>query len=208
MTVEGIRDLELEDLNYALELGYRIKLLGVIKNVNGAVEMSVRPTLVPQETLLAGISDVFNGVMVEGDCVGQTLFYGRGAGRQATASAVVADIADVALNYATGSTRRIPAFRQGELFESVTPQNECTSRYYLRLIVEDCPGVIASITKILADREISISSLIQHENQGENVSLVILTHPAMEKEIRSAMEEMSKLSVSRAAVKMLRIEEF
>ena len=208
MTVEGIRDLELEDLNYALELGYRIKLLGVIKNINGAVEMSVRPTLIPQETLLAGISDVFNGVMVEGDFVGQTLFYGRGAGRQATASAVVADIADVALNYAAGSVRRIPAFRQGELFESITPQNECTSRYYLRLIVEDCPGVIASITKILADREISISSLIQHENQGENVSLVILTHPAMEKEIRSAMEELSKLSVSRAAVKMLRIEEF
>ena len=208
MTVEGIRDLELEDLNYALELGYRIKLLGVIKNINGAVEMSVRPTLIPQETLLAGISEVFNGVMVEGDFVGQTLFYGRGAGRQATASAVVADIADVALNHAAGSVRRIPAFRQGELFESITPQNECTSRYYLRLIVEDCPGVIASITKILADREISISSLIQHENQGENVSLVILTHPAMEKEIRSAMEELSKLSVSRAAVKMLRIEEF
>ena len=207
MTVEGIRDLELEDLNYALELGYRIKLLGVIKNVNGAVEMSVRPTLIPQETLLAGISDVFNGVMVEGDFVGQTLFYGRGAGRQATASAVVADIADVALNYANGCVRRIPAFRKGEQFASVTPQNECTSRYYLRLIVEDCPGVIAAITKILADREISISSLIQHENQGENVSLVILTHPAMEKEIRSAMEELSKLSVSRAAVKMLRIEE-
>ena len=207
MTIEGIRDLELEDLNYALELGYRIKLLGVIKNVNGAVEMSVRPTLIPQETLLAGIMDVFNGVMVEGDFVGQTLFYGRGAGRQATASAVVADIIDVALNYAADSTRRIPAFRQGEQFESVTSQNECTSRYYLRLIVEDCPGVIASITKILADREISISSLIQHENQGENVSLVILTHPAMEKEIRSAMEELSKLSVSRAAVKMLRIEE-
>ncbi|MBE6385020.1 MAG: homoserine dehydrogenase [Lentisphaerae bacterium] len=208
MTVEGIRDLELEDLNYALELGYRIKLLGVIKNVNGAVEMSVRPTLIPQETLLAGISDVFNGVMVEGDFVGQTLFYGRGAGRKATASAVVADIIDVALNYNSGSTRRIPAFRQGEQFTSVTPQSECTSRYYLRLIVEDCPGVIASITKILADREISISSLIQHENQKENVSLVILTHPAMEKEIRSAMEELSKLSVSRAAVKMLRIEEF
>ena len=207
MTVEGIRDLELEDLNYALELGYRIKLLGVIKNIDGAVEMSVRPTLIPQETLLAGISDVFNGVMVEGDFVGQTLFYGRGAGRQATASAVVADIADVALNIANGSTRRIPAFRQGEQFESVTPQNECTSRYYLRLMVEDCPGVIAAITKILADREISISSLIQHENQGENVSLVILTHPAMEKEIRSAMGELSKLSVSRAAVKMLRIEE-
>ena len=207
MTVEGIRDLELDDLNYALELGYRIKLLGVIKNVDGAVEMSVRPTLIPQEALLAGISDVFNGVMVEGDFVGQTLFYGRGAGRQATASAVVADIADVALNYANGCVRRLPAFRRGEQFKSVTPQNECTSRYYLRLIVEDCPGVIASITKILADRGISISSLIQHENQGENVSLVILTHPAMEKEIRSAMEELSKLSVSRAAVKMLRIEE-
>ena len=208
MTIEGIRDLELEDLNYALELGYRIKLLGVIKNINGAVEMSVRPTLIPQKTLLAGISDVFNGVMVEGDFVGQTLFYGRGAGRKATASAVVSDIVDVALNICSGSVRRIPAFRQGEQFECVTPQNECTSRYYLRLIVEDCPGVIASITRILADREISISSLIQHENQKENVSLVILTHPAMEKEIRSAMEELSKLSVSRAAVKMLRIEEF
>ena len=207
MTIEGIRNLELEDLNYALELGYRIKLLGVIKNVNGAVEMSVRPTLIPQEALLAGISEVFNGVMVEGDFVGQTLFYGRGAGRQATASTVVADIADVALNYASGATRRIPAFRQGEQFESVTPQNECTSRYYLRLIVEDCPGVIAAITRILADREISISSLIQHENQGENVSLVILTHPAMEKEIRSAMDELSKLSVNRSTVKMLRIEE-
>ena len=207
MTIEGIRDLELEDLNYALELGYRIKLLGVIKNVNGAVEMSVRPTLIPQETLLAGISDVFNGVMVEGDFVGQTLFYGRGAGRKATASAVVADIVDVALNICAGAVRRIPAVRQGEQFECVTPQNECTSRYYLRLIVEDCPGVIASITRILADRDISISSLIQHENQKENVSLVILTHPAMEKEICSAMEELSKLSVSRAAVKMLRIEE-
>ena len=207
MTVEGIRDLELTDLNYASELGYRIKLLGVIKNVDGAVQMSVRPTLIPKETLLAGISDVFNGVMVEGDFVGQTLFYGRGAGRQATASAVVADLADLALNYAAGSVRRIPAFRKGELFDRVTPQEDCTSRYYLRMQVSDYPGVIASIARLLADREISISSLIQHENQGDDVSLVILTHPAAEKEIRSALEDLSKLSVTRAPVKMMRIEE-
>ena len=207
MLVEGIRDLELTDLNYASELGYRIKLLGVIKNVDGAVQMSVRPTLIPKETLLAGISDVFNGVMVEGDFVGQTLFYGRGAGRQATASAVVADLADLALNYAAGSVRRIPAFRKGELFDRVTPQEDCTSRYYLRMQVSDYPGVIASIARLLADREISISSLIQHENQGDDVSLVILTHPAAEKEIRSALEDLSKLSVTRAPVKMMRIEE-
>ena len=207
MNIEGIRDLKLADLNYASELGYRIKLLGVIKNVNGAVQMSVRPTLIPKAALLAGISDVFNGVMIEGDFVGQTLFYGRGAGRQATASAVVADLADLALNFAAGTRRRIPAFRKGEQFDSVTPAGECVSRFYLRLQVAECPGVIAAVTKILADRQISISSLIQHENQGENVSLVILTHPAPEKEIRGAMTELSSLSVNRAPVRMFRIEE-
>ena len=207
MNIEGIRDLKLADLNYASELGYRIKLLGVIKNVDGAVQMSVRPTLIPKAALLAGISDVFNGVMIEGDFVGQTLFYGRGAGRQATASAVVADLADLALNFAAGTRRRIPAFREGEQFDSVTPAGECVSRFYLRLQVAECPGVIAAVTRILADRQISISSLIQHENQGENVSLVILTHPAPEKEIRGAMSELSSLSVNRAPVRMFRIEE-
>ncbi len=207
--VEGIRDLELMDLNYAEELGYRIKLLGIIKNTDGAVQMRVHPTLIPRDTLLAGISDVFNGIMVEGDFVGPTLFYGRGAGRRATASAVAADIADVALNLASGSVRRIPAFRPGEQFDRLLSMDEIESRYYLRMQVDDCPGVIASITQILSEHSISISSLVQHEKHGteDGTALVLLTHPAPEREIRAALAELGVLSINRSPVKLLRIED-
>ena len=171
--------------------------------------MRVHPTLIPKSTLLANISDVFNGVMVEGDAVGQTLFYGRGAGRSATASAVVADITDVALNIAAGSVRRIPAFRPGEQFEQVAAIDDISSRYYLRFMVKDCPGVLASITQILADRGISISSLIQHERYGADgaVPLVILTHKANEREVRNALGEIDTLSINQSPVKLMRIED-
>ena len=207
--VEGIRGLELADLQYADELGYRIKLLGIIKQLDGKVQMRVHPTLIPKSTLLAGISDVFNGVMVEGDTVGQTLFYGRGAGRSATASAVVADITDVALNIVSGSVRRIPGFRPGEQFSEVVSIDEASSRYYLRFMVKDCPGVLASITQILAEKSISISSLIQHERRDADgvVPLVILTHKAVEKEIKSALGEIDTLSINHSPVKLMRIED-
>ncbi|MBR1952979.1 MAG: homoserine dehydrogenase [Lentisphaeria bacterium] len=207
--VEGIRDLDSRDIAYANEMGYRIKLLGVIKNDDGNVQMRVHPTLIPRDSLLANISDVFNGVMVEGDHVGQTLFYGRGAGRSATASAVCADIADAALNLANNCSRRIPAFRPGEQFDKVLPMKDITSRYYLRLEVKDCPGVIASITQILADRQISISSLIQHETKvaANSVSLVILTHPAPESEMNAALAELGVLSINQSPVKLMRIED-
>ena len=207
--VEGIRGLELADLQYADELGYRIKLLAIIKLIDGKVQMRVHPTLIPKSTLLAGISDVFNGVMVEGDTVGQTLFYGRGAGRRATASAVVADITDVALNIVNGSVRRIPAFRPGGQFDEVVSIDEAASRYYLRFMVKDCPGVLASITQILAEKSISISSLIQHERRDADgvVPLVILTHKAVEKEIRSALGEIDTLSINHSPVKLMRIED-
>ena len=208
--VEGIRDLALSDLSYADELGYRIKLLGIIKNNNGALEMRVHPTLIPKSALLAGISDVFNGVVVDGDTVGQTLFYGRGAGRKATASAVVADITDAALNYANNCRRRVPNFKEGRLFEKLSSIEECVSRFYLRLQVKDTPGVIAAITQILAERGINISSLIQHENQTGNddsVSLVILTHPVRERNMRAAISELGVLSVNSSPVKLLRIED-
>ena len=208
--VEGIRDLELSDLSYADELGYRIKLLGIIKNNNGAVEMRVHPTLVPKTALLAGISDVFNGVVVDGDTVGQTLFYGRGAGRKATASAVVADITDAALNYANNCRQRVPNFKNGEQFTKVNAIEDCVSRFYLRLQVKDTPGVIASITQILAERGINISSLIQHENQSgaaNSVALVILTHPVMERSMRAALSELGVLSINSSPVKLLRIED-
>ena len=208
--VEGIRDLALSDLSYADELGYRIKLLGIIKDNNGALEMRVHPTLIPKSALLAGISDVFNGVVVDGDTVGQTLFYGRGAGRKATASAVVADITDAALNYANDCRQRVPNFKEGRQFEKLSSIEECVSRFYLRLQVKDTPGVIAAITQILAERGINISSLIQHENQTGNddsVSLVILTHPVRERNMRAALSELGVLSVNSSPVKLLRIED-
>ena len=169
----------------------------------------MHPTLIPKSALLANINDVFNGVMVDGDTVGQTLFYGRGAGRKATASAVVADITDAALNLAHDCRQRIPGFMPGIQFDRQLKEEEIISRYYLRLEVKDCPGVIAQVTQILASRSISISSLIQHETRKSQdvVSLVLLTHPAQEKEIRAALSEIAVLSVNSSPVKLLRIED-
>ena len=172
--------------------------------------MRVHPTLIPKQALLAGISDVFNGVVVDGDTVGQTLFYGRGAGRKATASAVVADITDAALNYAHNCRQRVPNFREGKQFEQALTIENTVSRFYLRLQVKDTPGVIAAITQILAGRGINISSLIQHENQSgkpDSVSLVILTHPVKERNMRAALSELGVLSVNSSPIKLLRIED-
>lgn len=207
--VEGIRDLEAIDIACAAEIGYRIKLLGIIKSSDGEVEMRVHPTLIPVNTMLANINEVFNGVRVDGDFVDKTLFYGRGAGRSATASAVVADITEAAINLNCGVRQRIPAFREGKLFNRVRPLEECTSRYYLRFAVKDRAGVVASITQILAEHSISISSLIQPESRKDDgtVSLVILTHPATEKEMRSALAEIDTLAINCAPVKLLRIED-
>lgn len=206
--VEGIRNISIDDIRYADELGYRIKLLAIIKQLDDDVEIRVHPTLIPKNTLLANISDVFNGVMVDGDTVGQTLFYGRGAGRNATASAVVADLADVALNLASGCPRRV-TFRKGELFKQVKPMDKVSSRYYLRLEVKDCPGVIAAISNVLAEKQISISSLIQHETTGFAgcVPLVILTHLAEEAQIRSAVAEIERLDAACDRVRLFRIED-
>ena len=209
VSVEGIRDLSLDDIRYADEMGYRIKLLATIKNKDGNVQFSVAPTLVPKDTLLANISEVFNGVLVDGDTVGQTLFYGRGAGRAATASAVVADITDVAINLAGGTVRRIPAFREGKLYDKVLNPDEITSRYYLRFEIKDCPGVVASITRLLADRDINISSMVQDEDKHKagKVPLVILTHEASSKNLKSALAEIATLSNNQSPVKVMRIED-
>jgi homoserine dehydrogenase len=206
--VEGIRDIDTRDLRYARELGYRIKLLAIIKNDNGEIEVRVHPTLIPADSMLGNISEVFNGVMIDGDFVDKTLFYGRGAGRRATASAVVADIADAALNYAADCRQRIPGFRQGALFKKIRPMAETSSRFYIRLALEDRPGVVASIANILAQHQISLSSVIQHESSGgDSVPAVLLTHPAVEKEVQSALEEIGKLDSCKAPVVMMRIED-
>ncbi len=206
--VEGIRDITLEDIKLATRLGYRIKLLAIIKQCDGNVQIRVHPTLVPEKSLIAGISDVFNGVMVNGDYVGETLFYGKGAGRDATASAVVADLVDVGLNLKFGSHRRVPAFRIGPQFKELLTMKDVVSRYYLRFHVKDEPGVLAEIAQILGDKKISISSVIQPEGQNsENVSLLILTHPAVEKSIHEAIAEIEPLPEVSDKVKLIRIED-
>jgi homoserine dehydrogenase len=206
--VQGIRDISLEDLKYADELGYRIKLLAIIKQVEGDVQIRVHPTLLPKNTLLANISEVFNGVMVNGDTVGDSLFYGRGAGRDATASAVVADLIDVGLNLKFGSHRRVPAFRIGPQFRNLTKMEEIQSRYYMRLQVQDKPGVIAKLADILGKKEISISSFIQREGQSpDDVSLLILTHNALENSVNEAVADIEKMSEVCGKIKLFRIED-
>ncbi|MCQ2379634.1 MAG: homoserine dehydrogenase [Victivallaceae bacterium] len=206
--VEGINGLDSRDIEYAAKAGYRIKLLGIIKNINGAIQMRVHPTLVATDSMIANISDVFNGVMVEGDMVGRTLFYGRGAGRQATASAVVADIIDIGRNLIYGTSQRVPCFKEGQLYERLSPMDEIESRYYLRFTVDDCPGVVAGISKILSEHSISIASLIQeeHTDADGSVPLVVLTHPASEKEMKQALEKIGAMPFNRAPVRLLRIE--
>lgn len=206
--VEGITEISLDEIKLTNELGYKIKLLAIIKQNNGNVEIRVHPTLIPKQSMLAKVDDVFNAVMVNGDFVGDTMFYGRGAGRNATASAVVADITDVCLNLTAGSSRRIPGFVAGNLYNKVLPIDNVKSRYYLSLQVADEPGVLARITNILAAWNISISSVVQKERKGEeNVSLVILTHLCEEKSMKAAISEINALAEVRNNVKFIRIED-
>ena len=183
-------------------------MLAIIKQINGDVQLRVHPTMINKETLLANISGVFNGVMIDGDTVDKTIFYGRGAGRDATASAVVADLADVALNLKCGSHRRVPAFRSGRQYNALMKIADISSRYYLRISVSDEPGVVGQIATILGNNGISISSFIQREERADGkVPLLIVTHEAQEKEIRAAIASIEQLKVVAGKVTLLRIED-
>ena len=207
--VQGIREVSLADIKFAGELGYKIKLLAILKqDKEGKVEIRVHPTMIPKKTQLAMIDEVFNGVMVTGDYVGDTLFYGRGAGRSATASAVVSDVVDIGLNLATKSVRRIASFREGPQFTGVVKMEDVKSRYYLRIQVLDVPGVLAKATRILGENDISISSLVQREGQSRNnVSLLVITHQTLEKHIKAAIGQINALPEVRDTVKLIRIED-
>ncbi|MBO4631825.1 MAG: homoserine dehydrogenase [Lentisphaeria bacterium] len=207
--VQGIRDVSLADIKFAGELGYKIKLLAILKqDGENNVEIRVHPTMIPKRTQLAMIDEVFNGVMVTGDYVGDTLFYGRGAGRNATASAVVSDIVDIGLNLAHQAPRRIASFREGPQFSNIVKMEDVKSRYYLRIQVLDMPGVLAKATRILGENDISISSLVQQEGQSQNnVSLLIITHQTLEKHIKAAIGQINALPEVRDTVKLIRIED-
>jgi len=206
--VEGIRGLALQDIQYAAVLGYRIKLLAVLKQQDGKVQMRVHPTLIPARSQLGTVGGVFNAIWVRGEPVGDTLYYGRGAGREATSSAVVADIVDVGLNRQFQARCRVPAFRAHKNPAEVLPMSEIETRYYLRLQAMDRPGVLATIAGILGGANISIASVTQKEVNRHIVPMVILTHKAREADMQAALMEIRGLNaeVPEPPV-MLRIED-
>ncbi len=208
---EGITKLTQADIRYAESLGYRIKLLGVTKRAAGGIELRVHPTLIPERRLIANVEGVMNAVLVKGDAVGPTLYYGAGAGSEPTASAVVADLVDVTRMHTADPEHRVPhlAFQPDRLSdERVLPIEEVVTSYYLRMRVLDRPGVLADITRILADGMISIDAMIQREpGEGEEqVDIIMLTHEAHEKQVNDAIRAIEGLPVVTGQVTRIRLE--
>jgi homoserine dehydrogenase len=209
---EGISKLTREDIRYAEELGYRIKLLGIAKRKAGGIELRVHPTLIPTKRLIANVEGVMNAILVKGDAVGQTMFYGAGAGAEPTASAVVADLIDVARTMTADPEHRVPhlAFQPDQLSNiAILPMGEVETSYYLRLRVVDKPGVLADITRILADLGISIDAMVQKEpHEGEDqADIIMLTHRTIEKNVNAAIVKIEALPVVAGKVTRIRLEE-
>ena len=210
--IEGITKLEAADIKYAEQLGYRIKLLGITKRTPDGVELRVHPTLIPEKRLIANVEGAMNAVLVKGDAVGATLYYGKGAGAEPTASAVIADLVDVARMHTADPKHRVPhlAFMPDAMVDlPILPLSEVITSYYLRLRVEDKPGVLADITRILADSQISIDAMIQREpDEGEDqTDIIMLTHQTREKNMDAAIERIQGLSVVKGKINRLRLEE-
>ena len=207
---EGIRDVSKIDMQFAQQLGYTIKLLGIVKQVAGkkpGVQVSVCPTLIPNAHVLASVNGVFNACFVRGDVVGDTLFYGRGAGKDATASAVLSDVADAALDLKNEAKVRVPPFVAHARKTRVVSMDEIVSRYNVRLSVVDRPGVLAKISAIFAGAKIGISSVIQPEgHEGESVPLILMLHDAPNAAMRKALAKIAKLPVIKAKPVMFRVE--
>jgi homoserine dehydrogenase len=208
---EGISKLTRLDVQYAEKLGYRVKLLGIARRTNGGVELRVHPTLIPERRLIANVDGAMNAVLVKGDAVGPTLFYGAGAGAEPTASAVVADLVDVVRTLTADPNNRVPhlAFQPDALVDlPILPIEEVETSYYLRLHALDKPGVLAEVTRILADLGISIESILQKEPQAgeETVPVIILTQRVREKNMNEAIARIEKLSSIKAKVARIRLE--
>lgn len=209
--IEGITQLKSEDIRYAEQLGYRIKLLGITRRTENGVELRVHPTLVPQKRLIANVEGAMNAVLVQADAVGATLYYGKGAGAEPTASAVIADLVDVARLHLADPLQRVPhlAFQDDQLTDlPILPMSDVRTAYYLRMAVEDKSGVLADITRILADQNISIDAMIQREPEDgdEQTDIIILTHSTTEKCMDAALEKIAALSVVRGSITRLRQE--
>lgn len=209
--VEGITKLSAIDIKYAEQLGYRIKLLGITKKTKDGIELRVHPTLIPTKRLIANVEGAMNAVQVMGDAVETTLYYGKGAGAEPTASAVIADLVDVARLQTADPEHRVPhlAFQPGSMVNTtIMPMGEITTSYYLRLRVADVTGVLADITRILADNSISIDAMLQREaGDGENqTDLIMLTHETKEKNILAAIAKVESLKTVEGSVTKIRLE--
>ena len=209
---EGISTLTREDIYYAEELGYRIKLLGITRRTPKGIELRVHPTLIPAKRLIANVEGVMNAIVVKGDAVGATLYYGAGAGAEPTGSAIVADLVDVTRMHTADPKHRVPhlAF-QADLLSNipVLPMEEVETAYYLRLKVMDKPGVLADITRIFADLSISIDAMVQKEpSEGEDqVSIIMLTHLTVEKHVNAAITRIEQLPFMMGRITRIRLEE-
>jgi homoserine dehydrogenase len=226
VAAEGIRGVTPQDMDFSGRLGYTIKLLAAIKIESGraaprrakggkdkalgpCISVSVCPTLVPNHHVLASVSDVFNAVFVRGDVVGDTLYYGRGAGRSATASSVLSDLADAALDLRCGQRQRLPPFVPHERFGTLMAPGDVVSSHYLRLTVTDRPGVLARIASMLAKEQIGISSVIQPEgHEGANVPLIFMLHNAARSSVDRALKAIRRLPVVTGESALFRVETF
>jgi homoserine dehydrogenase len=210
--VEGITALQAADIRYAEQLGYRIKLLGITRRREGGIELRVHPTLIPSQRLIANVEGAMNAVVVQGDAVGTTLYYGKGAGSEPTASAVVADLVDITRLHTADPDHRVPylAFQPGEMRDTpVLPIDQVVTAFYLRLVVADKAGVLARITGILAEHAISIDAVLQRESgEGEKqTDLIILTHDTVEGRMNAALAQMQALPTVLAPIVRIRKEE-
>jgi homoserine dehydrogenase len=210
--VEGITGLQAADIRYAEQLGYRIKLLGITKRRERGIELRVHPTLIPSTRLIANVEGAMNAVVVHGDAVGTTLYYGKGAGAEPTASAVIADLVDITRLHTADPDHRVPhlAFQPASMQATpILPMADVVTAYYLRLVVADKAGVLARITGILADNEISIDAVLQRESaEGEKqTDLIILTHDTVEGRMTAALAQMQALPTVLAPIVRIRKEE-
>ena len=208
---EGISKLTAADIRYAEELGYRIKLLGITKRAPQGIELRVHPTLIPAKRLIANVEGVMNAILVKGDAVGATLYYGAGAGAYPTASAVIADLVDVTRMHTADPEHRVPhlAFQPDQLSSvPILPMGEVETSYYLRMLVLDRPGVLADITRVLADSHISIDAMVQKEPQEgvEQAAIIMLTHRTLEKNVDAAMAKIEQLPVVVGKITRIRME--
>jgi homoserine dehydrogenase len=210
--IEGITNLEAKDIDYAEQLGYRIKLLGITKRTDKGIELRVHPTLIPEKRLIANVEGAMNAVLVQGDAVGATLYYGKGAGAEPTASAVIADLVDITRLATADPEHRVPhlAFQPNSLSDlPILPMSEIITSYYLRMHVADKAGVLADVTRILAESSISIDAMLQKEPaEGESqTDIIMLTHQTQEKNIVAAIAKIEALSSVFGKVTKLRLEE-